>query len=126
LPKRAADNPVFRVYIGPAPKHGRASFILGIQEDTPEQSLAVEINNQPCARQSAAGSVILPPGAKISHSYECPLPALRDGYNDVRVRAESPENSATIVWVEIRLDPKEKAGTVSGASTLPARFLQNA
>ncbi len=105
LPRNTTDGPSFRMNIGPAPRRGTAVLVLGLKEQEPKASPTVTLNGQPCTLVDPKPDGFQVPDAKGQLGYACPISALRNGYNEVEVRAKTPSDSATIVWVGLRLDP---------------------
>jgi hypothetical protein len=37
--------------------------------------------------------------------FRCPLEALRDGYNEIRIQQPTAQPAQQVIWAEIRIEP---------------------
>ncbi len=107
LPADPAATPEFKLHIGPAPKEGQVIFLAALADKpgVKETVLEAAVNGTPCTalpdRETAEGF----PGAVRALRFECPLSAVTDGYNTVRVSRTQEGQPQEIVWAELQMRP---------------------
>jgi len=106
LPVEGPEGREFRIHIGPAPASGRVELIVGLaqREGLSAATFHAEING---VAASVAGDLkdttdIGGDPARVIR-FACPLAAVRDGYNTLRIEQTSGTPSQLLVWVELRI-----------------------
>ncbi len=107
LPIDGAKGGTLKIYIGPVPKQGRAVLVLGMaaRDKIDDAAFDVEVNGKPC---KAAADIKKPeqfPGVARAVAVECPLDALKDGYNEFHAVQRGDTPAQQIVWAELRIEP---------------------
>lgn len=108
LPAEAAEGATFRIHTGPVPSEGAKVTVvagLGDREESAKAEFDVTVNGEACAPAADAADTAPYPGAKRAVRFDCPLPALRAGYNEVAVRQRPGAAPQQLVWMEIRIAP---------------------
>ena len=108
LPASAQSKPRIKIYIGPAPKAGRASFVVGLakKEGYADAALAAAVNGVSCTSATDLEKRDgLPPVARAI-VFDCPIAAMHDGYNELEVEQEASQPEQQIIWAEIRIAPQ--------------------
>jgi hypothetical protein len=107
LPVAGRTGGVFRIYIGPAPKQGRALFVAGLAagDGVEKAEFDVTVNEKSCPAATDYASPEQFPGTKRAVQFTCPLDALHDGYNDVHILRREPAGDQQVVWAELRIEP---------------------
>lgn len=95
----------FRIYIGPAPKSGSVRFVAGLaQRDGADKAeFEVSINDAAC---TPAADVAPPPNLPAvarAASFDCPLAAIKDGYNVIRLKQKPEQAEQQVIWAELRV-----------------------
>lgn len=105
LPMDLAKGGEFRSYIGPAPRRGSASVVLGVAGDVPASGTPVKVtvNGKECSPAASAPEAAAFPGAAYALGFDCPLDALTAGYNVVQVKGTGSEKPQQVVWAELQL-----------------------
>ena len=105
LPVNARNGGRFQIHIGPAPRTGRVIFMAGLaqKEGVATARFEVAINGKPCRPAPDDTRLDLYPNAVRGVCFECPLEALKDGSNQVRIKQLSPEPDQELIWAEIRI-----------------------
>ena len=108
LPVDGPKDAELRIHIGPAPSSGSVRAVLGLakRKDIEAATFAVTVNGE---KASAAGDLEalagIGGGATRVLQFACPLTALRDGLNTLRVSQLPGAEPQRLVWVELRLEP---------------------
>lgn len=108
LPAEGPEGRDFRIHIGPGPASGRVELIVGLarRDGVSAATFGAEING---VEAPFAGDLqeVADMGGNPARAvrFACPLTAVRDGYNTLRVRQTPGQAPQTIVWVELRIDP---------------------
>lgn len=107
LPRKASDNPAFRIYTGPVPAKGQVTFRIGLAPVDGVAAIKCEanLNDAACASSSDLEKLDLYPGVARVMQFDCPLSALKAGYNTAAIKLTSGTNEAQVVWAEIRIVP---------------------
>ncbi len=105
LPVDPAKGGEFRIYIGAAPKNGAAAFVVGLTKPAPPEGPAfdVSVNGKSCPRAASAPDASAFPGAACALAFDCPLDALKDGYNAVRIRQAEAPAGQQVIWAELTI-----------------------
>lgn len=81
-------------------------FVAGLleREGSAKAEFDATINGTPCRpAEDLSGPPTLPNVARAV-SFECPLDALKDGYNDIQIKQKEGPPEQQIVWAEIRIE----------------------
>jgi hypothetical protein len=107
LPLDAAKGCQLRIYTGPVPKEGSVEFIAGLSErdGINDAAFDVTLNGSACTPLSDAADLAPYPNAKRAVRFNCPLAALKEGYNEVTIHQRGETPPQQIVWTELRLLP---------------------
>jgi len=107
LPANPAASPEFTLHIGPAPKEGSVTFVVALADktDAAEAVLQVSLNGVSCIPLPDLKAVSGFPGAVRALVFECPLSAVKDGYNTVTVSCAPDSPEQQLVWAELRIVP---------------------
>ncbi|MFO7976027.1 MAG: hypothetical protein R6V12_15490 [Candidatus Hydrogenedentota bacterium] len=107
LPVNAQSGGTFNLYLGAAPTSGVTTFIAGLakREGVDTASFDTTINNQACPALEDRPEPGQYPGVVRAVQFSCPLNALKDGYNEVRIQQHAGQSEQQIVWAEIRIEP---------------------
>jgi len=107
LPANPVHSPEFKMHIGPAPKEGQVIFLTALAEKTGVSEIKLEatLNGESCTPLPDAESAEAYPGAVRAVRFECPLAAVKDGYNTVRVTTAAGEPDQELVWAELQIRP---------------------
>jgi hypothetical protein len=105
LPIDGLKGGELRIYIGPAPKAGKAIYVAGLakNDDVAKAAFDVSINGKPCVTAPDADCGIIPNAARAV-AFECPLDAAKDGYNVVQIKQKRSELEQKIIWAELRIE----------------------
>jgi hypothetical protein len=106
LPIQGIKGGVCTIYIGPAPKTGHVVFVTGLAPNADDAAAEFEVtaNDQPCSLAAGAHAEETLPGAKRIVYFDCPLAAIKDGYNTMRIKQKEAANEQKIVWAESRIE----------------------
>ncbi|MEA3365050.1 MAG: hypothetical protein U9Q79_05365, partial [Candidatus Hydrogenedentes bacterium] len=63
------------------------------------------VNGQRCNPIDDAAEPGQYPGVVRAVRFACPLNALKDGYNEVRIQQHAEHLEQQIIWAEIRIEP---------------------
>ena len=109
LPAAGYSGRVFRIYIGPAPQEGAATFLAGLAagDGVGAATFDVDVNGAACSLAADHAQPGQFPGVARAVQFLCLIPALRDGYNDVHIMQQPGQPEQQIVWAEIRIDPRK-------------------
>jgi len=109
LPVSGPTDGTFPIYIGPAPKEGRALFVAGLAErdDVAKATFDVSVNAKPCTPVADLENPGQFPGAARAVGFACPLDAVKDGYNDVHIAQQPGQAEQQIISAEIRIEPPQ-------------------
>jgi hypothetical protein len=107
LPADAVQGTTFKLSIGPRPSKGHVVFIAGLaqRDGLGKARFEVTINGEPCSSVADCESPSQYPGAARAVRFNCPLTALKAGYNAVAIRQAGGQAPQQIVWAEIRVEP---------------------
>lgn len=107
LPVNGRSGGTFNLYIGPAPKTGSATFIAGLaqQESIATAIFDAFINGQPCTAAEDRPEPGQYPSVARAAQFACPLDALKDGYNEIRIQQRPEQPEQQIIWAEIQIEP---------------------
>ena len=110
LPVDGRKGGTFRIYIGPAPKKCRVEFVAGLsaRDNTAKAKFEAVVNDKACAPLADADHPDLFTGAARAVVFACPLDALRDGYNEIRIHQSDDLTEQQVVWAELRIDPADQ------------------
>lgn len=105
LPVEGFKGGEFRIYIGPVPKTGVVTFVAGLadREGVSKAEFDVSINGKPCKAGVDAANTEFMPGVSRAVAFECPVDAIKDGYNTVQIKQKGSQAEQQIVWAEIRV-----------------------
>ena len=107
LPVEGRKGATFRIYSGPAPTQGRVTFNAGLSKrDAVEKAtFDVILNDASCKPIADLEHPEQFPGAVRAIQFECPIPSVKDGYNQVRITQHPDQAEQEIIWAELRMDP---------------------
>ena len=107
LPANPVHSPEFTLHIGPAPKQGQVLFLAAMSDKAgvAEAEMEVTLNGATCTPLPDAASVEGYPGAVRAVRFECPLAAVKDGYNAVRISTTPEGTDQELVWAELQIRP---------------------
>lgn len=110
LPVEGFKGGECKIYIGPAPKAGQASFVMGLAEgeDNAAAAFDVSVNGTPCTPGAEVPAKPVLPGVARAMQFDCPAPALKDGYNLVQIKQMGTAKEQKVVWAELRIGFAEK------------------
>lgn len=108
LPARGLANPEFRLYTGPVPAKGTVVFLAGLsqQDGVAEATFEGFLNDAPCTIMPDHATPAEFPGAVRAIQFDCPLTALKEGYNTVRVAQTPGQSDQQLIWAQIRIVPE--------------------
>jgi hypothetical protein len=109
LPRDAGDGASFRVHVGPKPKSGKVWAVAGLaaRNGVAEARFEASLNGQALgAAENVANPQGLGGGAVRAIRFACPLDAVKDGYNQIRIGQVDGSVAQQIVWLEIRVEPE--------------------
>jgi len=108
LPLDGLKGGTIPIYIGPAPKNGKAMVVAGLsQSDGIAQSkFEILVNGKSCAPASDLTDLSLFAGVARALQHQCAPGSVRDGYNEVQIRQHSGQQEQKIVWLELRIVPR--------------------
>ena len=108
LPAAAKPGKTFRLHLGPKPRSGKVWAIAGLPKRAglADAKFAAKLNGQPIQVVADLNST-KELGGKSARGirFECPVNAVRSGYNQLEIRQISGKPQQ-FVWVEIRIDPR--------------------
>lgn len=109
LPVEAPQGVTFHIHTGKAPSKAEVSFLAGLasRDGIDAAEFRVELNGAPCEYLGNLDNPGQLPGTARALRFACPLPSLKDGYNDVLFRQVGEAPAQQIVWAEIRVVPSE-------------------
>jgi hypothetical protein len=108
LPADARAGASFRIHVGPRPGSGKVWAIAGLaqRDGVAEASFEASLNGRALTSAEDAASVHgLGGGTVRAVRFACPLDALQEGYNLLRVSQAEGSVPQQIVWVEMRIEP---------------------
>ncbi|MBN2307663.1 MAG: family 10 glycosylhydrolase [Candidatus Hydrogenedentes bacterium] len=108
LPADPQQGASFHIYVGPAPEPGgRALFVAGLakKDGVADVALEVLVNGTACTPIADGENPGQYPGVVRAVRFECPLEAMKDGYNDAAVTQASGPAGQGIVWAEFEIHP---------------------
>ena len=107
LPVNGHAGGTFPLYTGPAPTSGTATFIAGLapQDGVEAAVFHATVNGQPCNALEDRPEPGQYPGVVRALQFRCPLEALRDGYNEIRIQQPTAQPAQQVIWAEIRIEP---------------------
>ncbi len=108
LPVNGHAGGVFALNIGRAPDRGTAVFIAGLapQDGVGTAVFHATVNGQPCEALEDRPEPGQYPGVERALQFRCPLEALLDGYNEIRIAQPVEQPAQQVIWAEIRIDPQ--------------------
>ncbi|HPC15320.1 MAG TPA: hypothetical protein P5318_04040 [Candidatus Hydrogenedentes bacterium] len=108
LPRKASETPSFRIYTGPVPEKGRVTFLVGLAplEGAADIRFDATINDIACAAMPDLESLDKYPGVVRMLQFDCPLSAMKPGYNTAAVKLTAGSGGAQLEWAEIRIVPE--------------------
>lgn len=103
LPADGFKGGVFRIYIGPAPQTGTVAFVTGLaqRENAAKAEFEASINEQSCTPADEPHNPENMPGAARALRFNCPVDALKNGYNEIRIKQKGVGSEQQIVWAEL-------------------------
>ena len=107
LPAMGHAGALLNLYIGPAPKKGKAVFLAGLaaQDGVADATFNVTVNSEVCTSASDHPDSSQFPDVARAVQFECQISALKDGYNEVSIKQSAGQPEQQIIWAELRLDP---------------------
>ena len=107
LPADGHKGGAFRIYTGPAPREGRVLFVAGLaaRDAVADAGFDVSLNGEACKSVEDLENAGQLPGAVRAVQFECPLPAMKEGYNEVRIVQRADQAEQQIIWAELRIQP---------------------
>ena len=106
LPLDTGKGGVVRLHTGPAPAAGKAVFLLGLAARD-GAALRVTVNGAPCAPLADDAAPEKYPGVVRAARFDCPLAALRPGYNEFAISQDGGGTDQQAVWAELRITPED-------------------
>ncbi len=108
LPLDTAAGGTVRLNTGPAPEKGKAVFLVGLaaRDGLDKTVLDVAVNGQACARMADSATPAKFPGVVRVVQCDCPVGALRPGYNEFNVKQRGDTPGQQAVWAELRINPE--------------------
>lgn len=108
LPRQISEAPSFQIYTGPVPERGRVTFRVGL---APMDAVAAvrcdaRINDADCVPAADHDNREMYPGVARLLQFDCPLSALKPGYNTFSVKPSGGTADAQAVWAEVRIVPE--------------------
>jgi Glycosyl hydrolase-like 10 len=109
LPAMGHAGATFHLYTGPAPEKGTVVFLAGLagRDGVATATFTATINGETCTAASDHSEPGKFPGAARAIQFDCPLSALKEGYNEVRVEQAADQPEQQILWAELSIDPAE-------------------
>ena len=106
LPVEGRNGGTFRIYTGPVPEDGRVLFVAGLagRAEAAQAEFDVSLNDKQCKPIADFDNPVQFPGAARAARFDCPLAAMREGYNEVRITQRAGRAEQQIVWAELRID----------------------
>ena len=97
----------FRIYSGPAPKQSRVTFLAGLskRDNAEKATFEVFLNDAPCKPIADYDHPDQFPGAIRAIQFDCALPNMREGYNQLRIKQHPNQTEQQMIWAELRIDP---------------------
>lgn len=108
LPVDGQKGGVFRIYIGPAPEpKGRVLFVAGLAARDGVATAAFETfaNDAPCKATEDRANPGQFPGVVRALQFDCPVAAMKPGYNEVRIKQQPGQPEQQVIWAELRIEP---------------------
>jgi hypothetical protein len=108
LPADARAGASFRIHVGAKPQSGKAWAIAGLAQGDGVAAARLEASlngrvlgtAEPVTNLQELGG-----GTVRAVGFPCPVAAVNDGYNELKVRQTDENAGQRIVWVEIRVEP---------------------
>lgn len=111
LPVDGREGGVFQIHIGPKPSSGNVWLIAGLlqRDGLSDAIFHAEINGVEVSPMEDLDNFEGIGGdAARTLRFRCPVKAVRDGYNEIRIRQNPETPSQLIVWIELRIEPASK------------------
>lgn len=108
LPVDGPNDAEFRIHIGPAPTSGSARAAVGLakREGVETAACSAQVNGKAApAAPDLQDRTGIGGGAARVLQFDCPLTALRDGFNTLRISQLPGTKPQRLVWVELRVEP---------------------
>ena len=107
LPFDTRTVSTIRIYNGTIPKKGTAVLLIGLsdKEGIEKAQLEVLVNGKPCITMEDHPNAEKFPGVKRGVLVNCPLNALKPGYNEYTIKQKDDGPSQRAVWAELRIEP---------------------
>jgi len=108
LPVEGPKGGEFRIHIGPAPASGRVELIVGLarRDGVSAATFHPRINGADAASISDVQDMADLGGEPVrAVRFTCPLTAVHDDYNIVRLKQTQGQPPQQIVWAELRINP---------------------
>jgi len=109
LPVDARVGGNFRIHVGPKPAAGKAWAVVGLarREGVSEARFEASLNDRGLgAPENLTNLHGFGGGTARAVRFPCPFEAVKDGYNELRIRQVDQSAAQQIVWVEMRVDPR--------------------
>jgi len=110
LPAMGHAGAAFRLYTGPAPGTGTVVFLAGLaggRDGVADATFSVTLNGEPCTAAADHAEPSKFPGVARAARFNCPLSALKDGYNELRIQQPAEQPAQQLIWAELRINPTE-------------------
>jgi hypothetical protein len=107
LPADGFAGGTFRVHIGPKPTDADGYVLVGLapSESMKRARFKVAVNGADCGPAPDLDDLSLLSGVGRAGRYLCPVEALHEGYNEIRIRQAPGEPEQKVVWIELRIQP---------------------
>ena len=107
LPFDTRNGATVKIYTGPVPKKGTAVLLIGIadHEGIEKAQLDVSVNGKSCITMEDHPNADKFPNVRRGIQVNCPLKALKPGYNEFTIKQNNDGAAQRAVWVELRIDP---------------------
>lgn len=108
LPVDAQRGAVFRIHLGPKPDSGKVWAIAGLAQrgGGVEATYEAHLNGRTVgAAEDVSDLQGFGGGTARAVRFLCPVGAVQDGYNELRLRQLKGTDGQRIVWVELRVEP---------------------
>ena len=104
----ASEVNEFRIYAGPIPDSGTATLLVGLAaaDGVAGTALKVSLDGTVCSAAADLTDTSRMAGVARALRFDCPLAALKPGYNTFTVGPDSGADDQQIVWGELRFDPE--------------------
>jgi hypothetical protein len=107
LPVEGREGGLFQIHIGPKPASGNVCLIAGLsqRDGLLDAIFHAEINSvETSPMEDLSNFEEIGGEAARALRFRCPSEAVRDGYNEIRIRQNPGAPSQQVVWIELQID----------------------